>query len=65
MAPEVFKASVSEYATAVRGARPVDGGEPVRMPFERSAAERRRRIAAGVIEVPDDVLAQLQRYAGA
>ena len=65
MAPEVFKASVSEYATAVRGARPVDGGEPVRMPVERSAAERRRRIAAGVIEVPDDVLAQLQRYAGA
>jgi delta1-piperideine-2-carboxylate reductase len=63
MEPETFKASVSEYAAAVRGSRPVEGGGPVRMPFERSAAERRRRIAAGIIEVPDDVHAQLQKFA--
>jgi delta1-piperideine-2-carboxylate reductase len=65
MAPETFKASVSEYAAAVRGTRPVEGGAPVRMPFERSAAERRRRIAADVIEVPEDVLAQLKTFADA
>lgn len=60
-----FKASVAEYAAAVRGTRPVDGGAPVRMPFDRSAADRRRRMAADVIEVPDAIHAQLRQIAGA
>jgi len=61
MPVDVFKASVTEYAEAVRSTRPVENGPPVRMPFDRSAAERRRRIAADVIEVPDPIHADLRR----
>lgn len=56
-----FKAEVASYAEAVRGSRPVDGGAPVRMPFDRSAAERRRRLAEGFIEVPDAVCERLAK----
>src|SRR5262245_39238154 len=57
MPVEAFKTSVKDYAEAVRLTRPVEGGSPVRMPFDRSAAERRRRIAADIIEVPDAIRA--------
>ncbi len=60
MPVEEFKASVSGYAEAVRSTRPVEGGPPVRMPFDRSAAERRRRVAADVIDVPNQIHAGLQ-----
>lgn len=56
---EAFKAQVADYAAAVRAARPVEGGPPVRMPFDRSLAERRRRLAADAIEIPDAVHARL------
>jgi len=46
---------VAEYGDAVRGARPTDPGQPVRMPFDRSAAERRRRLREDAIDVPDRV----------
>ncbi len=60
MMPEAdYRARVTEYAEAVRAARPIEGGPPVRMPFDRSAAERRRRLAEDVIEVPDFVHARL------
>lgn len=55
-----FLDEVSAYGEAVRGTRPVPGGAPVRMPFDRSRTERARRIAAGVIEVPDAVVTALQ-----
>jgi LDH2 family malate/lactate/ureidoglycolate dehydrogenase len=64
MPVDAFKASVSEYATAVRATRPVEGGPAVRMPFERSAADRRGRLAADAIEVPDAIHAQLLAVAG-
>ena len=54
-----FRTRVSEYAEAVRAARPVEGGPAVRMPFERSVAERRRTLAAGSIEVADFVYSSL------
>ena len=57
-----FKADVAAYADTVRQARPADGGAPVRMPFDRSRAERRRRIEADAIEVPDLVYAALDAY---
>jgi delta1-piperideine-2-carboxylate reductase len=47
-----FRAAVSEYADAVRTARPVSGGAQPRMPFDRSAALRRERKAADVIRTP-------------
>lgn len=55
-----FLDEVAAYGGAVRGTRPVPGGAPVRMPFDRSRAERARRIAADEIEVPDAVVTALQ-----
>lgn len=60
MPDEDYRARVSEYAECVRQARPVAGGPPPRMPFDRSAALRRERQAAGVIDVPEAVLERLQ-----
>jgi delta1-piperideine-2-carboxylate reductase len=54
-----FRANVSAYAKAVRAARPVAGGAPVRMPFDRSRSERQRRRDADAIEIPDEILRQL------
>ena len=59
-----FRAAVAEYAAAMRSTRPVPGGPPVRMPFDRSAADRRRRLAADVIEVADAIHARLQAIVG-
>src|SRR5688572_28339497 len=53
--PQQFTSGVSAFATAIRGARPIEGGEPVRMPFDRSRDERRRRLAADAIDVPASV----------
>ena len=39
-----YRRKVSAYADYVRSARPVSGGEAVRMPFERSARVRRLRL---------------------
>jgi LDH2 family malate/lactate/ureidoglycolate dehydrogenase len=64
MMPEAdYRARVTEYAEAVRAARPVDDGVAVRMPFDRSAAERRRRLAEDVIEVPDFIHQRLVELA--
>ena len=59
-----FKDNIADYAEAVRNTRPVEGGEPVRMPFDRSAAERRRRRAEGFIDIDDAVHARLLEIAG-
>ncbi|WP_298967885.1 Ldh family oxidoreductase [uncultured Methylobacterium sp.] len=56
---EVFRRNVTAYGEAVRSARPVPGGEPVRMPFDRSRAARARRLADDAIEIPDVLHARL------
>ena len=56
-----FKASVSAYAASLRATRPEHPGKPVRVPFERSVAERERRRAEGHITVADEVVAQLTK----
>jgi LDH2 family malate/lactate/ureidoglycolate dehydrogenase len=56
---EEFRSQVAQYADAVRAARPVEGGEGARMPFDRSLAERRRRVAEGAIDVAEQVHAVL------
>ena len=56
---EEFKDSISDYAESVRRTRPVAGGDPVRMPFDRSVAERQRRREADVIVVDDAVYTRL------
>lgn len=58
--PDDFKQQISDYADAVRGTRPLAGGAAVRMPFDRSRAERARRLAEGCIEVPESIIAALQ-----
>jgi LDH2 family malate/lactate/ureidoglycolate dehydrogenase len=60
---EKFRDDVSALADAVRSARPVEGGPAVRMPFDRSRAERQRRIKAGFVEAPDSLVAELEKIA--
>jgi LDH2 family malate/lactate/ureidoglycolate dehydrogenase len=62
---ETFRDNVSNFAKAVRSARPVEGGSPVRMPFDRSRQERERRRAEDAIEIPDVLAAQLELIASA
>lgn len=59
MPSEEYRQQVSDYAEAVRSARPLDPERPVRMPFERSAAERRARLERGWIEIPEALHARL------
>jgi delta1-piperideine-2-carboxylate reductase len=56
---EIFCQNVSAFAEAIRSARPLDRGAPVRMPFDRSRRERARRLAEDEIEIPDGLVAQL------
>ena len=55
-----FAARVAEYAQSIRDVRPLHPGEPVRVPFDRSFAERNRRRAADAIDVPDQVVDTLR-----
>jgi LDH2 family malate/lactate/ureidoglycolate dehydrogenase len=57
--PETFRENVSAFGDAVRSARPVDAGEPVRMPFDRSRSERVRRLVENAVEIPDVLMNQL------
>jgi delta1-piperideine-2-carboxylate reductase len=61
---ETFRENVSAFSEAVRLARPVPGGSPVRMPFDRSRRERQRRHAENAIEIPDILAAQLTEISG-
>jgi len=58
-----FQRRVAEYVDSIRATRPLDPNAPVRVPYDRSVAERARRIAADAIEVPDLVHAALLRIA--
>ncbi len=49
-----YRQRVSAYADSLRTTRPLDPAKPVRVPFERSAVERERRLVADVVEVPDE-----------
>jgi delta1-piperideine-2-carboxylate reductase len=60
---ETFRRNVSAFADAVRSARPIADGSPVRMPFDRSRQERARRLAENAIEVPDLLVTQLSEIA--
>ena len=58
-----YPARVSELSEKIRSARPVDPKKPIRMPFERSAKDRRRRKSEDVVEVPDPVVDGLKKLA--
>lgn len=56
-----FKQQVAAYANAIRDTRPLSPESPVRMPFDRSRAQRHEVLARGWIEVADLTLAALER----
>jgi delta1-piperideine-2-carboxylate reductase len=58
-----FAREVSAYAQSVRAARPIEGGPPVRMPFDRSRAERTRQLAEDSVTVADAVYSRLAEIA--
>jgi delta1-piperideine-2-carboxylate reductase len=60
---ETFRENVSAFGEALRSARPIAGGSPARMPFDRSRRERERRLKENAIETPDILYAQLVRIA--
>ena len=60
---ETFRQNVSDFGKAVRSARPVEGGPPVRMPFDRSRKERAERLAKDRIEVADIFIDRLVELA--
>jgi delta1-piperideine-2-carboxylate reductase len=60
---EDLSVKVAEYVDWLRSARPLDPAAPVRVPFERSAQDRARRLAAGVLEVPDVIVDGLRSLA--
>ena len=64
MPEDDYRQKVTEYAEAVRAARPVPGGSPVRMPFDRSAAVRAHAMTSGTLEIPDAVVTRLREIAG-
>ena len=58
-----FREKASAYARSVRGARPLDPAVKVRMPFDRSAENRRQHLARGSLPVPPQILASLTALA--
>ncbi len=56
-------ARVAELSDAIRSAKPMQPDMPVRMPFDRSAAQRRRRLADNAIVIPDSIWGSLRRLA--
>jgi len=61
---DAFTSGVTSFAESVRAARPVDGGTAVRMPFDRSREERRRRLRDDLIDVEPAVYEALLAIAG-
>jgi delta1-piperideine-2-carboxylate reductase len=58
-----FQAQVAEYVKWVQSAQPMDPQQPVRVPFERSARDRARRLQEGVVDVPETIHASLLKLA--
>lgn len=62
---EDFAVRAGAFADDLRATRALDPHKPVRVPFQRSAADRAHRRAADVIEVPDAIYASLAEQAAA
>ena len=61
MPAAAYKANVAHYASEVRKTKPVVGGTPVRMPYDRSRVDRHNRIEADEIEISGEVHEKLLR----
>jgi LDH2 family malate/lactate/ureidoglycolate dehydrogenase len=62
---EDYQQRVAEFADSIRSTRPLDPDKPVRVPFDRSIAERARRQAENKIEVAEEIYKALVGVAGA
>ena len=60
---EDLAVKVAEYVAWVHSARPLDPTVPVRVPFERSAQDRAKRLQEGFLELPDVIHASLKALA--
>lgn len=58
---EEFKHEIDAYAEAMRASPSLPGKPPLRMPFERSNAQRKKVRETGEIEVEDAVIAGLKK----
>ncbi|WAP59152.1 Ldh family oxidoreductase [Streptomyces sp. S465] len=59
-----YQRRVAAFAEMVRATRPVEGGRPVRVPFDRSVACRDGTLRRGTVDVPEVVVAALRQEAG-
>lgn len=59
---EAAKQRINQYANDVRAAKPLDPASPVRMPFDRSYADREKVRASGRFEVNDEIVAKLKAF---
>jgi LDH2 family malate/lactate/ureidoglycolate dehydrogenase len=55
------KKEADQYAEWLRSARPLDGGPPVRMPFDGSYQRRRAAVERGTIQIPTLLIEQLRK----
>jgi LDH2 family malate/lactate/ureidoglycolate dehydrogenase len=54
--------TVAQFARLLRQTRPADPASPVRVPFERSVAQRKARLEKDEIEVTELVYEQLMQF---
>lgn len=59
---DYFTTEATRFATSMRATRPIDPAKPVRMPFERSAAERNTRLSEGTVSVDEEIYAYLEHF---
>ncbi len=64
MSEQEYRKMVSDYADFVRSARPIKEGTEIRMPFQRSFQERKRRSEINTIDVAELVYEKLLAAAG-
>ncbi|KAI1621224.1 malate/L-lactate dehydrogenase [Exophiala viscosa] len=55
------KQEADEYAEWLRSAKPLDGGPPVRMPFNGSYERRKTAVERGTIRIPTVLMEQLRK----
>ncbi|GHC78101.1 Ldh family oxidoreductase [Limoniibacter endophyticus] len=60
---DAFKREVAAYSELVRETRPADPNDPVRMPFDRSRADRDAQKSMNFIEIPDPIHAAVLQIA--
>ncbi|MFE6157611.1 Ldh family oxidoreductase [Streptomyces sp. NPDC056486] len=62
--PDDYRQRVTAFAESVRATRPVEGGSPVRVPFDGSVTRRDEALRRGTIDVPEAVVDALHQEAG-